>query len=203
MSVPAKYTVVAGFYDVLSLEWPVYRAGRVVAISSMALRPGMRVLDLGCGTGLNHPLLIAAVGPTGTVIGVDSSSQMLAQARRRARRNGWQNVELVQADMTEVTGLDAVDAVIASYSLSLVPGWERAWALALAATCPGARMAVVDMQLPVGVARWAAPLARLACAAGGADINAHPWTALERDCTDVTGVSLRGGHVQVRVGTRL
>lgn len=202
MSFPARYTVSARFYDVLSLEWPVYRVGRVSAISGLGLRTGMRVLDLGCGTGLNHPLLFDAVGPTGTVIGVDSSRQMLAQARRRARRHGWRNVELLQADMTEIALLDPVDAVLATYALSLVPDWERAWARAVEATRPGGRMAVVDMQLPVGVARVVAPLARLACAAGGADIHAHPWTAVERDCTDVTAVGLRGGHVQVRVGTR-
>lgn len=202
MSVPAKYTVATRFYDVLSLEWPVYRAGRVMAIRAMGLRPGMRVLDLGCGTGLNHPLLEDAVGSTGTVVGVDSSRQMLAQARRRASRHGWRNVELLQADMTQVDGIGTVDAVLATYTLSVVPGWERAWALAVAATRPGRRMAVVDMQLPLGAAKVAAPLARLACAAGGADIHAHPWTAVERDCIDVTAVSLRGGHVQVRVGTR-
>lgn len=202
MSLPARYTVSARYYDVLSLEWPVYRAGRVAAIRAMALAPGMRVLDLGCGTGLNHVLLQNAVGRSGSVIGVDSSRQMLAQARRRADRQGWRNVQLRQADMTVVDGLGVVDAVMATYTLSLVPGWEQAWALAFAATRPGGRMAVVDMQLPVGPARVAAPLARLACKAGGADIKAHPWTALERDCTDVMTVSLRGGHVQVRVGTR-
>ena len=202
MAVPARYTASARFYDVLSLEWPVYRPGRVTAIREMGLRPGMRVLDLGCGTGLNHPLLQEAVGPTGTVVGVDSSRQMLAQARRRASRHGWRNLELRQADMTQVDGLGTVDAVLATYTLSVVPSWELAWDRALAATRPGGRMAVVDMQLPVGAARVAAPLARLACAAGGADIHAHPWTAVERDCIDVMAVSLRGGHVQVRVGTR-
>lgn len=202
MSLPDKYTVSARFYDVVSLEWPVYRVGRVAAIRAMELRPGMRVLDLGCGTGLNHPLLQDAVGPTGTVVGVDASRQMLARARRRADRHGWCNVDLRHADMAVVDGLGTVDAVIATYALSLVPDWERAWALAFAATRPGGRMAVVDMQLPVGAARVAAPLARLACAAGGADINAHPWTALERDCDAVTAAGLRGGHIQVRVGNR-
>ena len=199
---PARYTVSARFYDVISLEWPVYRAGRVAAIDSLGLAAGMRVLDLGCGTGLSHPLVQAGIGPSGSVLGVDSSRQMLAQAARRVRRNGWQNVDLLRADMTGVDALGTVDAVIATYSLSVVPGWERAWARAFAATRPGGRMAVVDMQLPVGRARVAAPLARLACAAGGADIHAHPWTAVERDCADVCAVSLRGGHVQVRVGSR-
>ncbi|MEO5833655.1 MAG: methyltransferase domain-containing protein [Nakamurella sp.] len=199
---PARYTVSARFYDVLSLERLVYRAGRVAAIEALGLQRGMRVLDLGCGTGLSHPLLIEAVGTTGAVIGVDSSPQMLQQARRRARRHDWLNVQLVQADITELGEVGTVDAVIAVYALSVVPGWERAWARALAHTRRGGRMAVVDLQLPVGAARLAAPLARLACAAGGSDINAHPWTALEYDCTDVTAASRRGGHIQIRVGTR-
>ncbi len=202
MSVPARYTVSARFYDVLSLEWPVYRPGRITAIGALGLSPGMRVLDLGCGTGLNVPLIQDVVGATGAVIGVDSSQQMLAQARRRARRHGWRNVELLEADMTAVGRLGEVDAMIATYSLSVIPGWHRAWHKAFAATCSGGRMAVVDMQLPEGAARVAGPLARLACAAGGSDIYAHPWTALERDCNDVSEVSLRGGHVQVRVGTK-
>ncbi len=202
MVFPARYTVAARFYDVLSLEWPLYRPGRLAAIGNLGLAPGMRVLDLGCGTGLNHPLLQGAIGATGTVVGVDDSRQMLARAGNRARRHGWHNVELLQADITEVAGLGTMDAVIATYTLSVVPGWQRAWALAFAATRPGGRMAVVDMQLPVGAARVAAPLARLACAAGGADINAHPWTAVERDCAEISAVSLLGAHVQVRVGTR-
>lgn len=202
MVFPARYTVVARFYDVLSLEWPLYRPGRVAAVGKLGLVPGMRVLDLGCGTGLNHSLLQGAIGPTGTVVGVDVSRQMLAQAGRRACRHGWRNVELVHADMAEVARLGTMDAVIATYTLSVVPGWQRAWALAFAATRPGGRLAVVDMQLPVGMARVAAPLARLACAAGGADITAHPWTAVERDCADISARAMLGGHVQVRVGTR-
>ncbi len=202
MFFPERYTVSARFYDVLSLEWPVYRAGRVAAIRAMGLRPGMRVLDLGCGTGLNHPLLQEAVGPSGKVIGVDTSRQMLDQARGRAKRHDWRNVELLQADMIELTGIGPVDAALATYSLSLVPDWKLAWERAFATTRSGGRLAVVDMQLPVGAARIAGPLARLACRAGGSDIDAHPWTAVERDCVDVTARSLRGGHIQVRVGSR-
>lgn len=199
---PSRYTVSARFYDVVSAEWPVYRAGRTVAIDALRLAPGMRVLDLGCGTGLNHPLLQRAVGPRGALVGLDLSTRMLAQAKRRVQRHRWRNVDLVAADMTTVQGLTGFDAVIATYSLSLVPDGERAWATALAATGDGGRLAVVDMQRPVGAARAFTPLARLACALGGADIDAHPWTALERDCSDVTACSLWGGHIQVRVGTR-
>jgi len=46
------------------------------------------------------------------------------------------------------------------------------------------------------------PLARLACTVGGADIEAHPWVGVDEDLEDVTRLSLRGGHIQVRAGTR-
>ncbi len=204
---PERYTVSARVYDVISGERPVYRAGRVVAVAGLRLTPGCSVLDLGCGTGLNHPLLVDGVGPAGSVVGLDRSPQMLAQARRRATRHGWSQVQAVQADMVDGLGPAAdgsvgFDAVIATYTLSLVPRWERAWARALGAVRPGGRIAVVDLALPTGRGAMLSPLARLACALGGSDPHAHPWTALERDCTDVTAHSLWGGHVQVRVGTR-
>lgn len=200
---PARYTRSARFYDAISAE-PVYRPGRLAAVEALRLAPGMRVLDLGCGTGLNLPLLVDAVGATGQVVGVDASAEMLDQVKRRADQHGWDNVELVQADAATVDGLAGFDAVLATYALSIVSGWERAWARMLAAAAPGARVAVVDMRLPdpsLSFAIVRAPLARLACRLAGSDIHAYPWTALERDCTDVTAVSLRGGHVQVRVGT--
>ncbi len=57
------------------------------------------------------------------------------------------------------------------------------------------------MESPHGWARAFDPVARLACLLGGSDINARPWTLLETTARDVQSWSMRGGHVQVRVGT--
>ena len=70
----ARYRTSARFYDVISAEWPVYRAGRAAAIDLLALRPGHRVLDIGCGTGVNFPLVQDRIGPTGLITGVDANS---------------------------------------------------------------------------------------------------------------------------------
>lgn len=210
---PQRYTSFAPAYDVLSGEWPVYRAGRVTGIGALKLRPGALVLDIGCGTGLNFPLLRAAIGTTGRIVGVDASANMLAQARAKTEHQGWMNIELKKTDATTLTlgwldgpldserGSDGAEAVLFTYSLSVMTNWPAAWRAATAAAQPGARVAVVDLRTPTGAATALTPLARLACMLGGSDITAHPWTALERDCTDVQAWSLRGGHIQVRAGT--
>ena len=79
-----KYTRFAPFYDLLSGEYPVYHAGRVLGINALAPTPGQQVLDIGCGTGLNFMLLQDRIGSNGTIVGIDRSAQMLRQARRRA-----------------------------------------------------------------------------------------------------------------------
>lgn len=205
---PQRYGWAAPAYDLVSFEWPVYRAGRVAGVEALGLKAGDSVLDLGCGTGLSLPLLRDAVGPAGHVVGVDASRAMLTHARRRVRSAGWSNVELVHSDAAGTAILDdgvgaggtPFDAAIFVYALSLMSPWEDAWAQAVRLVRPGGRLAVVDMALPTGCARPFGPLARLACLLGGADIDAHPWTAVERDLTDVTAATLRGGHLQVRAG---
>jgi len=194
----------------------VYRVGRVAGIERLGLRPGDRVLDIGCGTGLNFSLLRRAVGTGGRVLGIDASPAMLAEAAKRTSRRGWSNIELLKADATDldVPGMRrrlsprpgsgpaaGADAVLFTYSLSLMRPWQQAWAGALSVARPGARVAVVDLGLPGGTATPWRPLARLACALGGSDIDARPWTAAEDALVEVSRVSLRGGHIQVRVGS--
>lgn len=211
---PEKYTAIAPFYDLLSTEFPVYGAGRRRLIDLISLRDGDQVLDLGCGTGLNFPHLQDRVGPSGAIVGIDSSAQMLAQARTRVQRHGWENVSLIQAEATTMLASDISDEVahaggralsrvgLASYSLSVMDQWDRAWENMWQLTERDAQLGVLDMQRPHGLSTLLSPLARAACRLGGADIDAHPWTGVERDCTDVRSASVRGGHLQVRVGVK-
>jgi ubiquinone/menaquinone biosynthesis C-methylase UbiE len=206
------YTVAARSYDVLSGERLVYRAGRVAGIELLQLKRGDVVLDVGCGTGLNLPLLAAAVGPAGLVIGLDRSPQMLAVAQHRITRDGLSTVRLLEADATVFTASmvnalvqeagheKGIDAVFASYAMSVIPEWHAAWRASLAALKTGGRAGIVDMQPPTGWAKILSPLAYFACAVGGSDIHARPWTAVETDCVDVVEKSLRGSHIVAAAG---
>lgn len=206
---PQKYTTVAPVYDLVSGERPVYGAGRAAGIPRLKLGPGDLVVDVGCGTGLNFPLLRRAVTDSGQVVGIDASTAMLTTARRRLGGAGA-NVELVAHDATDLDALRGsggpferrrADAVLFTYALSLMCPWQQAWSEAMSLARPGARVVVVDMARPTGRGRLLEPLALLATWLGGADIDAHPWTALEQQCVGVSHVALRGGHVQVWSGT--
>ncbi|MGE0258744.1 MAG: class I SAM-dependent methyltransferase [Alphaproteobacteria bacterium] len=67
-------------------------------LAAAAVRPGERVLDIGCGTGVTTVPYARAVGPSGHVTGADISRPMLDAARRRVDGAGLNNVDLILAD---------------------------------------------------------------------------------------------------------
>jgi len=164
---------VARLYDRWSAHLGAYgiverlsRPLRRDAVAALDLAPGDRVLDVGCGPGVNFELLREAVGPGGEVVGVDLSPGMVAAARDRARRNDWGNVSVVRGDVTALGVVDgSVDSALATLVLSTVPDGVAASARVRDALVPGGRLAVLDGRLPregaVGVLRSVlAPLYR-------------------------------------------
>ncbi len=199
-----RYRWGARVYDLLSMERLVYRPGRRAAIDGLRLRAGDRVLDVGCGTGLNLPYLDSAIGAAGEVVGVDASGAMLRQARRRVDRHGWSNVTLVEGDAGLLDSLVTgdFDAVLFTYSLSVIGDWRGAWARAWTRLRPGGRVAVVDTSLPVGPWRLLSPLARLALFSGGVHASRQVWQQVLSDAEQTTYQVLNGGHVQVAAGIK-
>lgn len=169
------YARLAGFYD--SGMW-LYRlfgirvdAYRRMAVDSLDLRSGDTVVDLGCGTGLNLPLLYQAVGASGRIVGVDLTGEMLDQARRRADANGWRNVELVQSDMAGYSIPADADAVLATLALSTTANYDAVVARAAGTLPAGARLADFELKWPQRWPRWLAHAAALANRPAGVTLD--------------------------------
>jgi demethylmenaquinone methyltransferase/2-methoxy-6-polyprenyl-1,4-benzoquinol methylase len=174
------YGRVAGRYDgALALFGLLgYRTGayRRRAVRALRLRPGQTVVDLGCGTGKNLPLLAEAAGAGGRVVGVDFSPAMLEEARARIEENGLANVELVEADAATFDFPESLDRVLATFSLSMMPEPERVIARAAAALSPDGRLAVLDFRIPPS---WPQPIRRAAFALAAP--LGETWAMAERD----------------------
>lgn len=82
------------------------------AVDAIQLKPGSRVLDVGCGTGGCFPYLVEAVGPSGEVVGVDLSPEMTINAKRRIDANRWSNVRVVEADARSVPLIGTFDGMV-------------------------------------------------------------------------------------------
>jgi hypothetical protein len=96
-----RYDRIARFYSTLEPLYLIFPPTRRKAVAALGLKAGDTVLEIGAGTGRNFPYLAEAVGPSGTIIGVDASEGMLAEARKLIERRGWSNVELLHQDATQ------------------------------------------------------------------------------------------------------
>jgi predicted TPR repeat methyltransferase len=72
------------------------------AVNNLGLEPGQVVLDVGCGTGLMFEAIEERIGPTGSLIGIELSPEMLAVAAERVAAHRWENVSLLEAPAEEV-----------------------------------------------------------------------------------------------------
>jgi SAM-dependent methyltransferase len=86
---------------------PFIKPVRYKAVELLHLKAGDRVLDVGCGPGGSFPCLVHAVGQSGQVIGVEISPEISINAKRRVVKNGWRNVQVIEAAAQDVhlTGL--------------------------------------------------------------------------------------------------
>src|SRR5581483_3471630 len=87
----ALYSRHADDYDLLT-HWAAEDRARVVNL--LDLQPGDAVVDVGCGTGLCFAEILDRIGPTGRLVGVEPSVDMLGRAGERVARAGWRNVDL-------------------------------------------------------------------------------------------------------------
>jgi SAM-dependent methyltransferase len=113
-------------------------------LDAVKLRPGERVLDVGCGNGATTLAAARQVAPGGEAIGVDLSAPMLALARHRADEAHCRNLQLLQADAGSHPFEDAeFDAVISRFGTMFFERPEVAFKNLHRALKSGGRLAMV------------------------------------------------------------
>jgi S-adenosylmethionine-diacylgycerolhomoserine-N-methlytransferase len=126
-----------------------YLLGRDQLIERLAVAPGHRVLELGCGTGRN--LIVAANRyPEARFYGVDVSTEMLTSAREAiAKAAQSSRVRVEHGDATSFAarttlGVERFERIFIAYSLSMIPQWQGAIDKAVSLLQPGGELHVVD-----------------------------------------------------------
>ncbi|CAG1009727.1 MAG: class I SAM-dependent methyltransferase [Candidatus Methanoperedens sp.] len=153
---------------------------REQGISVLNLRKGMTVLDIACGTGLNFPYLFQAVGPEGRIIAVDIAPKMLQKAKERANKNGLNNVEFIQGDVSLIE-LPYADAAPAFWCMISIPEHQMALENIISSLLSGGRLAVLDLKFindfPGAILN---PIFNQICRFTHQDVNREPWLYMEQ-----------------------
>ena len=113
------YSYWSSLYALTFENPPLIKKIRRKAAEELDLEKGDKVVEIGCGTGANFRHLRKEVGEAGEIVGIDLSEGMLEKAREKVEKHGWENVELIQADASELDIEEKFDAVYFSFSIMM------------------------------------------------------------------------------------
>ena len=158
---------------------PKRRAARL----ALDVKPGDRVLDLACGTGLNFSHLRELVDEQGQVIGLDLTPAMLDIARQLIDAKGWKNVEVREADAANLPFPDSsFDKVIVTFALNIIPEYVRAIEEVRRVLVPGGRFVALEMRAGIhSLPAWLQPVPHI-CAV---DMSHDTLNEIERAFKEV------------------
>src|SRR5437763_437766 len=144
---------------IYDLSRKVYLLGRDRLVCELELAPGARVCEIGCGTG-RILLALARRYPGAEIFGIDASNEMLKTARAAIARAGLSGRIRLERCLAEELGpvtfglSEPFDAIVFSYTLSMIPDWGRAVDRAVEVLKPGGALAIVDFSEQRGLPRW-------------------------------------------------
>jgi SAM-dependent methyltransferase len=142
-----------------------------------AMKPGEIVIDLGAGAGFDCFLAAKQVGPSGRVIGVDMTHEMLKKARENAAKVGASNVEFRLGEIEHLPVADNIaDVILSNCVINLVPDKAQVFREAFRVLKPGGRLAISDV---VNTAPLSPELAGDRALSCGCVVGAAPASQIE------------------------
>jgi len=113
-----------------------------------AIDPGMAVIDIGCGAGVDTLFAALMVGPGGRVVGIDITPEMVERAKANLKQVKLPNVSFYQASAEQLDfPSEGFDVAISNGVLNLVANKERALAEIYKVLKPGGRLMLADQVL--------------------------------------------------------
>ncbi len=153
------------------------------------LQPGMTVLDLGSGAGIDVFIAAKAVAPTGKAIGLDMTDEMLKRARENKLKLGIANAEFCKGEIEDMpVESGSIDRIISNCVINLVPDKNKAFSEMYRVLKPGGKFTVSDIvslgEIPADTRRnmelWAG------CIAGAINKEEYLQTVREAGFSDLT-----------------
>lgn len=197
-----NYDLAVKLYGLLGLKIGTYRK---LTVNSLKLSKRDFVVELGCGTGLNFPLVLDVIGPEGKLIGVDITDKMLDQARLRVEENGWKNVELVQSDFAKYEFPNKLDGIFTTGALQYSPQFDEIIKKGHGVLKHGKKFVVFDFKKPKGLSRIFTSILIFFTKAFEANeeyLKRHAWESIEKYFEKTTFQEGWGGFVYLSVGTK-
>ena len=201
------YDKISSIYDFIS-NW-YYTKSRNYAIQELKIKKEQTILNLPCGTGVNFKYFQNNLENSGLIIGIDLSRGMLDQAKRKAKKNEWRNVDLILENATKIDqkgfeeyseqkGKIKVDAVFCDLGLSGLPEWQNIIDNMVSILSPNGRIVILDWYLEKSSLR-----AKFVKWIGKGEVNRPLWQYLKTKVSDFkVDDSFNFGGVFVASGTK-
>jgi demethylmenaquinone methyltransferase/2-methoxy-6-polyprenyl-1,4-benzoquinol methylase len=138
------------------------------------------------------------------VIGIDLTTGMLDVARKRIERSGWNNIELVQSDISDYDFPEGINGVLATGLFGYIPEYDRVIKAASRSLVPGGHLSILDGKQPENLPSW---LFKIVLKLGGPFgytpeyFNVRPWESVERYFKETSFETRYGGMIYILSGT--
>jgi len=196
------YDLTANLYYLIGFREIAYRKA---AVKALGLKQGDVVVEIGCGTGLNFPLLEKAVGPEGKIVGVDLTDRMIGRAKERVSEHGWSNVELVQRDAVEYQFPDHLGGILSTFAITLMPEFDEIIRNGCRALSRGKRWVIADFKMPSNYLSHVSPMLILLTKPFGVSkelAERHPWESIQKYLHNVSVKEFSSGFVYIAEGEK-